>query len=267
MSARARGSGPARAGWWSDGDGAPWGRAPSAQGNQLRRMLLQNYLQNRKSSSRGELPDPVGTGQYCRPTTTGPGALPSVPLPPSFPHTGSPTPGLDQDWSAIAATQCRLDKEGATKLVCDLITSTKNEKIFQESIGLAIRLLDGGNTEIQVWSGWACWGSPLGGTSCSTEVRCATLLRGWGLAAGLGAGGQQESGDAWAPPAPITAPTSRGLFLPAQTVLLKPGPSLSPLHAAHITSIVPASRSLLRLPSLLFHVPLSLWCQPKDCLL
>nr|XP_054361644.1 inositol 1,4,5-trisphosphate receptor type 3 [Mirounga angustirostris] len=91
------------------------------RGNQLRKMLLQNYLQNRKSSSRGDLPDPMGTG-------------------------------LDQDWSAIAATQCRLDKEGATKLVCDLITSTKNEKIFQESIGLAIRLLDGGNTEIQVWS-------------------------------------------------------------------------------------------------------------------
>lgn len=88
------------------------------RGNQLRKMLLQNYLQNRKSSSRGDLPDPVGTG-------------------------------LDQDWSVIAATQCRLDKEGATKLVCDLITSTKNEKIFQESIGLAIRLLDGGNTEIQ----------------------------------------------------------------------------------------------------------------------
>ncbi|XP_075411596.1 inositol 1,4,5-trisphosphate-gated calcium channel ITPR3 [Tenrec ecaudatus] len=88
------------------------------RGNQLRKMLLQNYLQNRKSSSRGDLPDPMGAG-------------------------------ADQDWSAIAATQCRLDKEGATKLVCDLITSTKNEKIFQESIGLAIRLLDGGNTEIQ----------------------------------------------------------------------------------------------------------------------
>lgn len=87
-----------------------------------------------------------------------PWALPSVPLrtPPSSPHVGSPTPGLDQDWSAIAATQCRLDKEGATKLVCDLITSTKNEKIFQESIGLAIRLLDGGNTEIQVRSGGGC---------------------------------------------------------------------------------------------------------------
>ncbi|XP_055463164.1 inositol 1,4,5-trisphosphate receptor type 3 [Psammomys obesus] len=87
------------------------------RGNQLRKMLLQNYLQNRKSGPR-ELPDPTGSGP-------------------------------DQDWSAIAATQCRLDKEGATKLVCDLITSTKNEKIFQESIGLAIRLLDGGNTEIQ----------------------------------------------------------------------------------------------------------------------
>uniref|UniRef100_A0A5F8GTT0 Inositol 1,4,5-trisphosphate receptor n=1 Tax=Monodelphis domestica TaxID=13616 RepID=A0A5F8GTT0_MONDO len=57
--------------------------------------------------------------------------------------------GQQPDWSHIAAIHCRLDKEGATKLVSDLIMSTKNEKIFQESIGLAIRLLDGGNTEIQ----------------------------------------------------------------------------------------------------------------------
>uniref|UniRef100_A0A670ZYN7 Inositol 1,4,5-trisphosphate receptor n=1 Tax=Pseudonaja textilis TaxID=8673 RepID=A0A670ZYN7_PSETE len=55
----------------------------------------------------------------------------------------------NQDWSVIAAVQCRLDREGATKLVSDLIMNTKNEKIFQESIRLAIRLLDGGNTEIQ----------------------------------------------------------------------------------------------------------------------
>uniref|UniRef100_A0A672NV96 Inositol 1,4,5-trisphosphate receptor n=1 Tax=Sinocyclocheilus grahami TaxID=75366 RepID=A0A672NV96_SINGR len=45
--------------------------------------------------------------------------------------------------------QCRLDKEGGTKLFIDLITSSKNEKIFQESIQLAICLLEGGNTEIQ----------------------------------------------------------------------------------------------------------------------
>lgn len=45
--------------------------------------------------------------------------------------------------------------------MCDLITSTKNEKIFQESIGLAIRLLDGGNTEIQVWRGAGLRGAHL----------------------------------------------------------------------------------------------------------
>lgn len=90
----------------------------------------------------------------------------------SSPQAGSPTSGLDQDWSAIAATQCRLDKEGATKLVCDLITSTKNEKIFQESIGLAIRLLDGGNTEIQVWTGWGSWVVP--------STRRYSVPRSWG---------------------------------------------------------------------------------------
>ncbi|NXF97233.1 ITPR3 protein, partial [Eubucco bourcierii] len=88
------------------------------RGNLLRKMLLNNYLQNKKSSSKGEMVDAAGAGQ-------------------------------DQDWSAIAAVQCRLDREGATKLVADLIMNTKNEKIFQESILLAIRLLDGGNTEIQ----------------------------------------------------------------------------------------------------------------------
>lgn len=56
--------------------------------------------------------------------------------------------------------------------MCDLITSTKNEKIFQESIGLAIRLLDGGNTEIQVWRlGYV---SAFDGAACSGG---AVLLR------------------------------------------------------------------------------------------
>lgn len=40
------------------------GLSPFLQGNQLRKMLLQNYLQNRKSSTRGDLPDPMGTGQH-----------------------------------------------------------------------------------------------------------------------------------------------------------------------------------------------------------
>lgn len=50
----------------------------------------------------------------------------------------------------MAAVQCRLDREGGTKLFTDLVMSTKNDKIFQESIQLAICLLEGGNTEIQV---------------------------------------------------------------------------------------------------------------------
>uniref|UniRef100_A0A8C5LP94 Inositol 1,4,5-trisphosphate receptor n=1 Tax=Leptobrachium leishanense TaxID=445787 RepID=A0A8C5LP94_9ANUR len=88
------------------------------QGNFLRKALLNNYLQSKKSNAKGEAAAISSTGQ-------------------------------DQDWSMIASIQSKLDREGATKLVSDLIMSTKNDKIFQESILLAIRLLDGGNTEIQ----------------------------------------------------------------------------------------------------------------------
>ncbi|KAM5180265.1 inositol 1,4,5-trisphosphate-gated calcium channel ITPR3 [Mantella aurantiaca] len=88
------------------------------RGNLLRKTLLSNYLQNKKSNTKGETADSSAIGQ-------------------------------DQDWSIIAPIQCKLDREGATKLMTDLIMSSKNDKIFQESILLAIRLLDGGNTEIQ----------------------------------------------------------------------------------------------------------------------
>lgn len=56
----------------------------------------------------------------------------------------------ERDWAAVAVNQCRLDREGGTKLFTDLVMSTKNDKIFLESIQLAICLLEGGNTEIQV---------------------------------------------------------------------------------------------------------------------
>uniref|UniRef100_H2MVS4 Inositol 1,4,5-trisphosphate receptor n=1 Tax=Oryzias latipes TaxID=8090 RepID=H2MVS4_ORYLA len=55
----------------------------------------------------------------------------------------------ERDWATVVAVQCRLDREGGTKLFTDLVMSTKNDKIFQESIQLAICLLEGGNTEIQ----------------------------------------------------------------------------------------------------------------------
>uniref|UniRef100_U3JMP8 Inositol 1,4,5-trisphosphate receptor n=1 Tax=Ficedula albicollis TaxID=59894 RepID=U3JMP8_FICAL len=100
------------------------------RGNLLRKMLMNNYLQNKRSNALAG----VELCWLCATTAS---------------HPWCPHAGQDQDWSAIAAVQCRLDREGATKLVADLIMNTKNEKIFQESILLAIRLLDGGNTEIQ----------------------------------------------------------------------------------------------------------------------
>ncbi|XP_036388451.1 inositol 1,4,5-trisphosphate receptor type 3 isoform X2 [Megalops cyprinoides] len=89
------------------------------RGFALRKVLLQNYLfNNKKGSSKAELAELGGADG-------------------------------ERDWAAVAAVQCRLDREGGTRLFTDLIMSTKNDKIFHESIQLAICLLEGGNTEIQ----------------------------------------------------------------------------------------------------------------------
>uniref|UniRef100_A0AAY4DE77 Inositol 1,4,5-trisphosphate receptor n=1 Tax=Denticeps clupeoides TaxID=299321 RepID=A0AAY4DE77_9TELE len=91
------------------------------KGIALRKVLLQNYLfNNKKGNNKAELAELGGGGGE-----------------------------VERDWAAVAAIQCRLDREGGTKLFTDLIMSTKNDKIFQESIQLAICLLEGGNTEIQ----------------------------------------------------------------------------------------------------------------------
>uniref|UniRef100_A0A4W5LMF7 Inositol 1,4,5-trisphosphate receptor n=1 Tax=Hucho hucho TaxID=62062 RepID=A0A4W5LMF7_9TELE len=50
---------------------------------------------------------------------------------------------------SLGPVQCRLDKEGASDLVIDLIMNATSDRIFQESILLAIALLEGGNTVIQ----------------------------------------------------------------------------------------------------------------------
>ncbi|XP_028652407.1 inositol 1,4,5-trisphosphate receptor type 3 [Erpetoichthys calabaricus] len=90
------------------------------KGFSLRKLLLTNYLHSKKSGSKGEMTD-VRVG------------------------------GLDQekDWATITTIQCHLDKKGATKLFIDLLINSKSDKIFQESIQLAICLLEGGNTDIQ----------------------------------------------------------------------------------------------------------------------
>ena len=51
---------------------------------------------------------------------------------------------------SLAEVQCHLDKEGASDLVINLIMNATSDRIFQESILLAIALLEGGNTVIQV---------------------------------------------------------------------------------------------------------------------
>ncbi|XP_062319249.1 inositol 1,4,5-trisphosphate receptor type 1 isoform X4 [Osmerus eperlanus] len=50
---------------------------------------------------------------------------------------------------SLAEVQCHLDREGASDLVIDLIMNATSDRIFQESILLAIALLEGGNTVIQ----------------------------------------------------------------------------------------------------------------------
>ncbi|MCI4380792.1 hypothetical protein PGIGA_G00244100 [Pangasianodon gigas] len=89
------------------------------KGIALRKVLLQNYL-FKKKGMKADLAELGAAGGEA-----------------------------ERDWAAVAAIQCRLDREGGTKLFTDIITSTKNEKVFQESIQLAICLLEGGNTEIQ----------------------------------------------------------------------------------------------------------------------
>ncbi|TNN35213.1 Inositol 1,4,5-trisphosphate receptor type 3 [Liparis tanakae] len=92
------------------------------KGIALRKVLLQNYLfPNKKSSPKSDLAELGASGAE-----------------------------QERDWAVVAAVQCRLDREGGTKLFTDLVMSSKNDKIFQESIQLAICLLEGGNTEIQV---------------------------------------------------------------------------------------------------------------------
>lgn len=199
---------------------------------------------SRPHGHRSVLPPPPCLWVACLPS---PGR--SHPLAP--PQVSLPILGLDQDWSAIASTQCRLDKEGATKLVCDLITSTKNEKIFQESIGLAIRLLDGGNTEIQVWGrqAWAAGGSPpFGSASHSGGGRVPS-----GLFTGSRLLGRVSVGSSTAHTCPLCHMV---------TFLCCSQPCL-PTVLPSIMSTLLASQPLPRPPPHLSHILLSLWCPAR----
>uniref|UniRef100_A0A672VFX6 Inositol 1,4,5-trisphosphate receptor n=1 Tax=Strigops habroptila TaxID=2489341 RepID=A0A672VFX6_STRHB len=59
------------------------------------------------------------------------------------------TTSVSRGEMSLADVQCHLDKEGASNLVIDLIMNATSDRVFHESILLAIALLEGGNTTIQ----------------------------------------------------------------------------------------------------------------------
>lgn len=67
-----------------------------------------------------------------------------------FPGGGSGSSSMSRGEMSLAEVQCHLDKEGASNLVIDLIMNASSDRVFHESILLAIALLEGGNTTIQV---------------------------------------------------------------------------------------------------------------------
>uniref|UniRef100_A0A8C1QA06 Inositol 1,4,5-trisphosphate receptor n=1 Tax=Cyprinus carpio TaxID=7962 RepID=A0A8C1QA06_CYPCA len=62
---------------------------------------------------------------------------------------GSKEGGLSRAEMSLMEVQCHLDREGASDLVIDLIMNATSDRVFHESILLAIALLEGGNTIIQ----------------------------------------------------------------------------------------------------------------------
>ncbi|XP_055011214.1 LOW QUALITY PROTEIN: inositol 1,4,5-trisphosphate receptor type 2 [Boleophthalmus pectinirostris] len=103
-------------------------------GNELRKILLTRYFGNQKLHSKTEHGGGTSsTGAFSKPSSGG----------------GSPLLDVDKPGSSVVEIQCLLDSVGASELVIDLIVSTKNDRVFEESILLGIALLQGGNTQIQ----------------------------------------------------------------------------------------------------------------------
>uniref|UniRef100_A0A8D2Q310 Inositol 1,4,5-trisphosphate receptor n=1 Tax=Zosterops lateralis melanops TaxID=1220523 RepID=A0A8D2Q310_ZOSLA len=67
----------------------------------------------------------------------------------TFAGGSSGSSSMSRGEMSLADVQCHLDKEGASNLVIDLIMNATSDRVFHESILLAIALLEGGNTTIQ----------------------------------------------------------------------------------------------------------------------
>uniref|UniRef100_A0A8C7UL11 Inositol 1,4,5-trisphosphate receptor n=1 Tax=Oncorhynchus mykiss TaxID=8022 RepID=A0A8C7UL11_ONCMY len=101
------------------------------RGNVLRKILLTRYFGNQRLHSKSEFGSGNSSSNIC-------------------PFAGgSLVQDSDKLSSSMVDIQCLLDSEGASELVIDLIVSTKNDRMFEESILLGNALLQGGNTQIQ----------------------------------------------------------------------------------------------------------------------
>ncbi|XP_026086465.1 inositol 1,4,5-trisphosphate receptor type 2-like [Carassius auratus] len=98
------------------------------KGDSLRKSLLTHYFGNQRPHTKAL--------EYSSGNSSSSGG-------------GSPGQDPDKPGTSVTDIQCALDNVGASELVIDLIVSTKNDRIFEESILLGIALLRGGNTQIQ----------------------------------------------------------------------------------------------------------------------
>ncbi|KAM6177258.1 inositol 1,4,5-trisphosphate-gated calcium channel ITPR1 isoform 2-T2 [Erethizon dorsatum] len=114
-------------------------RGYGEKGEALRQILVNRYYGNIRPSGRRESLTSFGNG-------------PLSPGGPSKPGGGGGSSGstsMSRGEMSLAEVQCHLDKEGASNLVIDLIMNATSDRVFHESILLAIALLEGGNTTIQ----------------------------------------------------------------------------------------------------------------------
>ncbi|XP_012931087.1 inositol 1,4,5-trisphosphate receptor type 1 isoform X17 [Heterocephalus glaber] len=114
-------------------------RGYGEKGEALRQILVNRYYGNVRPSGRRESLTSFGNGPLS----------PGGPSKPGGGGGGSGSGSMSRGEMSLAEVQCHLDKEGASNLVIDLIMNATSDRVFHESILLAIALLEGGNTTIQ----------------------------------------------------------------------------------------------------------------------
>ncbi|EOB01088.1 Inositol 1,4,5-trisphosphate receptor type 1, partial [Anas platyrhynchos] len=109
------------------------------RGEALRQVLVNRYYGNVRPAGRRESLTSFGNGPLSAGGASKAGAG----------GGSSGSSSMSRGEMSLADVQCHLDKEGASNLVIDLIMNATSDRVFHESILLAIALLEGGNTTIQ----------------------------------------------------------------------------------------------------------------------